>query len=114
MQLGQALRAVVDQLTTAGLRATADSRNLNLPAVLVASPSLDYRFKGGTWEGTWTAWALVPDTGPVQAADALGDLVERTQAALEGRISTARAVDFLTEEGVTVPGYQLTFTTRIR
>jgi hypothetical protein len=114
MQLGQALRAVVDQLTAAGLRATADSRNLNLPAVFVKSPTLDFRFKGGTWEGTWTAYALVPDNGPVPAADALGDLVERTQTALAGRVTRAQAVDFVTEEGVTVPGYELTFTTRIR
>lgn len=108
------MRAIVDQLTAAGVRATADAANLNLPAVFVKPPALDYRFKAGTEHADWSIYALVPDTGSYQALDTLGALVDATRQALAGRVSTGRPVDFLTLEGVTVPGYELTFTTRTR
>jgi hypothetical protein len=114
MELGQQVRAVVDQLTAAGIRATADAADLNLPAVLVKPPELDFRFKAGTEQGTWAIYALVPDTLSYTALDTLGDLIDRTRAALAGKVATGRPVDFITLEGVSVPGYELTFTTRTR
>jgi hypothetical protein len=114
MDLGEQVRDIVDRLTAAGLRATADSRNLNLPAVFVKMPAFDFRFKAGTNQADWSIYVLVPDSGTLAAADALGPLLEQARTALDGQVASARPVDFLTEDGVTVPGYELTFTTRTR
>jgi hypothetical protein len=114
VDIGAQVRALVDTLTAAGLRATADSRNLNLPAVFVKMPTVDFRFKAGTEQASWAIYVLVPDNGTLAAADALGPLLTATVDALQGQPTTGRPIDFTTEDGVTVPGYELTFTTRTR
>jgi hypothetical protein len=75
----QIIAAVIDALEAAGIRATADQRKLNPPAVLVGAPTIRHnRLAGST--STIDLTAVVANTGRPDALDALGPLVAATTA----------------------------------
>jgi hypothetical protein len=111
MDVGALTREVVEMLTDAGIPATADTRDLNPPAVLVGAPSF---VPGGRLAGdvaTFTLWAVVPNAGRLAALDNLGPLVEQVTAVLA--CDAATPADLLVPDGGDpLPGYQLTATVR--
>jgi hypothetical protein len=113
IDLAGAVDAVVDTLTAAGIRATADIRDLNPPAVLVAPPDIAWRFGRGA-DATWRVVAAVGNTAAGPAITGLSELVDQVQAALAGAVTGGRPVDLSSPDGgAPLPGYELTFTTRI-
>jgi hypothetical protein len=114
MDLDAAVDALVARLTGAGLRAAADERDLNPPAVWVGPPVLTYRFGKNCWDAEWRLAAVVPNSGRNIANRNLGELVSAAQAALGGAIVTARPIDLsVPDQAAPLPAYELTFTTRI-
>lgn len=113
VDLASATQDIVDRLTRAGLRAALDERDLNPPAVIVQPPALTYRFGRGA-DASWTAHAVVPNTGRGPALRALGELVDRVVAALGGLPVQGRPFDLLVPEfSAPLPAYELTWTARI-
>ncbi len=113
IDLASAVDQVVDTLTAAGIRATADLRHLNPPGVLVAPPDIAWRFGRGA-EATWRIVAAVPNTGTRSSIAGLSPLVDQVQAALAGAVTAGRPVDLsILDGGAPLPGYELTFTTKI-
>lgn len=72
---------LVDVLAAAGITATVDSRNLNLPCVLIPPPRRTYDLGCGYTAG-WELWALVPGPGNADAFRAVDDLADRVAAVL--------------------------------
>jgi hypothetical protein len=113
IDLASAVASVVDRLTAGGVAATADIRNLNPPAVLVTPPTIAWRFGRGA-DATWQVIATVGNTGADPAITALSELVDQAQAALGGAVTAGRPVDLSSiDGGAPLPGYELTFTTKI-
>lgn len=114
--LDAAAAALVAQLSAAGVRATVDERDLNPPCVWVGPPTLSWRFGKGTWDAGWTLTAVVPDTGRAYNTNALAALLVRVQDALGGLPITARPVSLLVPSsgGTPLPGYEMTFSQRIK
>lgn len=114
MDLAAAVQDVVDRLKAGGIRATADGRDLNPPAVKVQPPVMTFRFGKGCWDAEWTAQLVVPDSGHAASLRALGPLITAVQDALGGAVVTARpqSVD-LSDGAGSAPGYALTWTARI-
>lgn len=57
-------RFLVDSLTTAGVRATADPRNVNPPCVLLDRPAVEPINAGCTsWQLSWVLHVIVPGGG---------------------------------------------------
>lgn len=115
VDLAGAVADVVDRLKAAGIRATADPRDLNPPAVYVAPPELSFRFAKLTYDASWTLAAVVPNVGRKQALDLLGPLIESVLAVFPA-ITGGRAVDLTggLDGGGPQPAYELTMTTRIQ
>jgi hypothetical protein len=114
VDIAAAVQAVIDQLTAAQIRAVADDRDLNPPAVVVRAPAVEWRFRNGDWSATWTAHAVAEDKGITEALKTLGPLVEQVRVALGGVVTDARPVDVQSPDGGgTLPAYELTWTARI-
>lgn len=111
--LAPAADAIVAQLQAAGISAAIDVAELNLPGVLVDSPSLQIRFGKG-WVAAWTLVLAVPNTDRRTALSNLGTLLDEVLAALDYQPSEARPVSVqLPDQGAPVPGYEIAFTQRI-
>lgn len=112
VDIDAAVQDIVDRLTTAGVRATVDGRDLNPPAVQVRPPTMHYRF-GRCANADWQVWVVVPDTGMRTSLAALSTLLEDTQAALNlaGVDATPNTVTLA--DGGTVPAYVLTWSSKI-
>ena len=78
MDLSAAVAAVVDELSAAGIRATADERDLNPPAVYVSPRRMDLNKLAG-YSMTLAVYAVVPNTGRLTSLDALGPLVDQVR-----------------------------------
>jgi hypothetical protein len=115
VDLDGAVADVVDTLQAAGIRAAADPRDLNPPAVYVAPPELTFRFAKLSYDATWTLAVVVPNTGRRQSLALLGPLVAAVVAVFPA-ITTARPVDLVggLEAAGPLPAYELTMTTRIQ
>lgn len=72
---------LVDLLEAAGIRATNDSRNLNVPCVLIPPPRRAYDLACGYTAG-WELWALVPGPGNADAFQAVDELADQVAAVL--------------------------------
>lgn len=114
--LDAAAAAIVAQLAAAGIRATVDERDLNPPCVWVGPPTLSWRFGKGTWDAGWVLTAVVPDTGRGYSNNALAALVVRVQDAMGWLAQNARPVALIVPGtgGTPMPGYEMTFTQRIK
>jgi hypothetical protein len=114
--LDAAAAAIVAQLAAGGVRATVDERDLNPPCVWVGPPTLAWRFGRATWDAGWTLTAVVADTGRGYSNNALAALVVQTQDALGWAATQARPVSLIVPGtgGTPMPGYEMTFTQRIR
>jgi hypothetical protein len=114
MDLATEVAAVVDQLTAAGIRATADERDLNPPGVYVAPPTVAYRFRHGDVTADWTVWCAVPNSGRDVALRNLSQLVTATVDALAAVAVTAAPADLLVPElAAPLPAYTLRWSARI-
>lgn len=112
--LSAAVAGYVDTLVSAGVRASADTRDINPPCVHINPPEVAYRFGKG-WDATWRAYVIAPDSGPAESLEVVGGLLEAVQAAMVGRVVTARPAELLTlDGGPPLPAYELNWTDRIR
>lgn len=110
----EAMRAMVDRLTAAGVRACLDKRDLNPPGVMVLPPHVTYdRVAGDCGTAVWQLLVAVPDTGSGPALPVLSELVEQTRAALGYEVTAAIPTTVTTSDGPPGPAYQLTLSTDI-
>ncbi len=116
VDLAAAVTGVVDRLRAAGIRATADERDLNPPGVYVAPPAVSYRFRHGDVTADWTIWCAVPNSGRDIALRNLSELVTAAVDALaaDGAAVTAAPADLLVPElAAPLPAYTLRWSARI-
>jgi hypothetical protein len=73
--------AIVDKLTAAGVRATADPRSATPPCVLVPPPDRVYDIGCG-YTARWRLVALVPNPGNADAHKALDALADSVAGVL--------------------------------
>ena len=116
IDLAGEVAAVVARLKAAGLRATADLRDVNPPCVYVPPPQIAYRFGKGIADLTWTVAAIVPNTGRDVALRNLTPLIDDVAAALSATpVTTGRPIDVTgLDGGAPNPAYELTFVSRTR
>lgn len=69
------------ELTAAGITATVDPRNLNLPCVLIPPPRRTYDVGCGYTAG-WELWALVPGPGNADAFRLVDELADQVAKVL--------------------------------
>jgi hypothetical protein len=99
--------ALVDKLTSSGVRATADPRSATPPCVLVPPPNRRYDLGCG-WTATWELWALVPGQGNADAAKALDELADQVAEVLPvERMTVSRYV--LAADADALPAYRIEF-----
>jgi hypothetical protein len=105
---------VVGRLKAAGIRATADLRDVNPPCVYVPPPAIAFRFGKGGADLTWTVAAIVPNTGRDVALRNLTPLIAAVTAALAATpVTGGRPIDVTGLDGAAPsPAYELTFTSR--
>lgn len=104
-------RALVDLLTAAGLRATADVRTAVPPCVLVEPlPALRFnRTLCGEPAATFRIVALAPGPGTLNAADTLDSLTTAVAAVLD--LDDGNAVAYQTGYSADpLPAYLMTYT----
>lgn len=115
-QLAGAVGDLLDQLTGAGIRATADIRNINPPCVYVPPPWINWRFGKGYVDLSWTLNLVVPNSGRDVALKNLGPLLIDVYEALvpincaptDARYSELTVPD----GGPPMPCYEMNLTTR--
>lgn len=113
--LADAVHEVLDRLTAAGVRATDDERNLNPPAVFVAPPAIEWRFRGGDYTASWTLWCVTGSSGRSVDLVNLGELVEAVGAALHLPMIRGEPADLLIpHQAAPLPAYRLTWSARVR
>jgi hypothetical protein len=112
LDLAAAVADVVGRLRAAGIRATADVRDVNPPCVYVPPPQIAWAF--GKVEMGWTVAAVVPATGRDIALKNLGPLIADVSTALSATpVTGGRPIDLGGTDGAApMPAYELTFTTR--
>ena len=114
MNVADAVQAVVDRLTAAGVRATQDERDLNPPAVFVAPPVLDWRFGRGDFDAAFTVYAVTGAAGRSIDLVNLGQLLDQVTAALGLAAVHAEPADLLVpHQAAPLPAYRLTWTDRV-
>lgn len=97
--LAAAVEAVTSQLTAAGVVATGDPRDLNLPGAWVEPSTVEFdTLAADQAEVTLRVHLVVPDNGPMPSMDALGDM-----------LMIARRIGYrminITTEGVTLQNH---------
>lgn len=103
-----------DALTTGGVRAVLDARDVNPPCVLIRPPSVAYRFGRGCVGASWAAWLYLPDAGQLDALRVGFPLLSAAHEALATAgvaIVNAEPADFALPDGGTVPGFTLNWST---
>jgi hypothetical protein len=99
--------AIVDRLTNAGIRATADPRSATPPCVLVPPPNRTYDLACG-YTARWSVWALAPGAANADAHKALDDLADAVADVLPVREMTLSAY-VLAADAPALPGYRIDF-----
>lgn len=74
--LGTAAAQLVELIEAAGVKATTDTRGLNLPGAWVTATGLDYERMAGT-VGRFSVFLVARDNGPRAALDALSTMSEQ-------------------------------------
>lgn len=112
LDLGAALAQQLLALRSAGVRAVADPRDVNPPCLLVMPPAIVWRMKCA--DASWSAYAIATDPGTEPALRQLSVLLELARSALGAGLTGAEPADVTLPDGSgVVPGYALTWTTRI-
>lgn len=107
----ETLTHTVDRLTAAGIEATVDPRDLNLPAVWVTIDRLDLnRLSGDAATVTIGLTAIAPDSGNPTALTDLDDLVAAVDAEFAGRSWDPRAVMLPSQSTTPLPALYTTIT----
>lgn len=76
---------IVDALSTAGISAAADPRDLSVPGVLVLPHSIELQSLDGSWAVvTWDLILIAAASGMPHALNDLGDLVSQVSTAIPG------------------------------
>ena len=88
VQLDKAMAEIVDALTAAGVRASADERDMNPPAAYVSVRRLAWDRLAG-YSMDVAVYAVVPNTGRLPALAALGPMVEQIRAVWPAASATA-------------------------
>ena len=83
MRLSEAATAVCDLIRDVGVAATADARDLDLPAALVTPENIECdRLGNDEYTVTWAVYLLAPDNGALECLDDLGDMFDQVKDAL--------------------------------
>lgn len=85
--LTASMKATVDELKAAGIRATADPRNLNLPCVIIGPPSIPELELSCGGTATQTAYVVGQAPGNLDTWKQIDDLAEKV-----GRVVDVEAV----------------------
>jgi len=110
-----AAQPIIQALLGAGLRVFDDPKDINPPCIYYAPPTLRFRFKGNDYECDQTLVLCSGHTIKRIQYQELSDLLTRAQAALVGRMVTARPADMWTADQTAVlAAYELTWTDLIR
>jgi hypothetical protein len=113
--LMDALTPVLDLLAGAGVRVTLDFTQLNPPGCYLHPPSISWRFNGGDFEATYKLTIVTEATDRTRAVANLSIQLDELVQVLGGLAVSAEPVDVLTADGsFNLPGYDLTWTQRIR
>ena len=105
--LWKAADETVQQLRAAGVRATMDVRNLNLPCVLVVPPAIVLDANcGGT--ATFTAYAVSRGPGNADAWKSLDELLEKTAAVID--VEEVRTSQYTIDETGALPALEIVWT----
>ena len=113
MQIGAAAQAVVDMISDAGVQATIDGRDLELPGALVAPETISADRLGGDYTVAWNVYLVAADAGPVEALDDLGHMFDLLKDALG--VGEARPVTLTLPNHAAdpLPAFLLTFSTSV-
>lgn len=113
MDIAAAVQSVVDRLTAVGIRAVLDERDINPPAVYVAPPAVEFRFRKGDFTATFTAWCVTGAAGRRVDLINLAELVELAGDALGWAAVRGDPADLLVPDmAVPLPAYRLTWSER--
>lgn len=103
----EAAQAVVQKLTGAGVRATADPRSATPPCVLVTPPDRTYDIGCG-YTAQWRIFALAPNPLNADTHKVLDDLADAVAAVLPvERMALASYV--LANDAPALPAYRIEF-----
>ena len=113
--LTEAMRAVSDALTAAGIRVTLDLRTLNPPCAFLHPPDLAWRFRGGDMTVTHRLLLVCSAGDRTASYDRMSDLLISTQQALGDRVVSATPTDVETSDlSAFLTAYELHWTERVR
>lgn len=106
--LADATGDVVELVTAAGLEATDDPRNLNLPGCWVTPAAIQFDRMAGT-TGSWELYLVAPDTGPRESLRTLDGMLRQLRGALGASITGARVagVNLANHGGGDLPALQV-------
>lgn len=112
-RLDVALQDVATALKGAGLSATVDPRNLNLPGVLVAPATFDFeRLSSSAWTLEADLYLVARDTGHGNALRSLGDMLDRLRDLWPVPEAQAISID-LPNHGGSLPALIVTITASV-
>lgn len=96
------------ELTTAGIRATADPRSATPPCVLITPAGRTFDLACG-YTAQWNLYALAPGTGNADAHKVLSELVDDLAAVLP--LESADPVSYvLSPDAPALPAFRCQFT----
>ena len=106
------MRRIVDQLRAAGIRATDDPRQLNLPCVIVGPPSISELDTGSSGLAMITAYVVGLPPGNLASWRAIDDLAEQVGRVVD--VELLQPVNYEAESGKDpLPALQLTWTRQL-
>lgn len=108
--LWKSAQDTVDALRAAGIRATMDPRNLNLPAVLVVPPAIVLDVScGGT--ARFTAYAVSRAPGNADAWKSVDGLLEQVAAVVD--VEEVRPTQYTTDDTGALPALEIVWTSAL-
>lgn len=83
LPIGQSLQDIADQVTAAGVPASVDARNLNLPGAWVTPGLVSFDvMDAATAFMRFDVYLVAPDHGAVHSLDALGGMLAKLRQAI--------------------------------
>lgn len=105
--LWKAAEEAVEELRAAGVRATMDVRNLNLPCVLIIPPAIVLDVNcGGT--AKFTAYAISRGPGNADAWKSIDELLDKVAAAVD--VEEVRPTQYTIDETGALPAFEVVWT----